>query len=608
MMNAAMSQIRSGRGSGLDEEGAKLYDHRVITRIWRYATPYKQLIGLSLFSLLVYTGATVAIPALIALGIDEFIQQGNPQGLNMLAALFGALLVVHFISNYYHQLLLTKASQHAIYDLREDLFNHLQRLPLGFHSRHKAGSVMSRAQNDVYQLQEFLDIVVSSIGDFLSLIGIVTIMLVFDWQLTLTSLAALPVLIYIIYLWQRHARPSYLRVRVAIGRVNATLAENLTGVRVVQSMNRQESNLKAFKELNRAHLEANLKAGRLSASLMPTVELFMALALAAVIVFGGQMVLTGAITAGVLVQFSLYIMRFFDPIRSMAMQLTQLQRAMASGSRVFDLLDVEPELQDVVHAVEMPPIKGHVHYEKVSFAYKGGQPILQEIDLEIPPGQTLALVGRTGAGKTTMAALLSRFYDVTAGRLAVDGYDVRHVKRRSLAEQMGVVLQEPFLYSDTVLENIRYNHPEASEVAVERAAKAVGIHQYILSLPNGYETRLEERGGNLSIGQRQLISFARALVADPRIIILDEATANVDTETEQAIQQAIATLLKGRTAVVIAHRLSTIRNADQIVVMRQGRIAERGTHEELVAGGGLYAKQYALHQGRTPSDTPASQR
>jgi ABC-type multidrug transport system fused ATPase/permease subunit len=361
-------------------------------------------------------------------------------------------------------------------------------------------------------------------------------------------------------------------------------------------MNRQEKNLVNFDELNSNHLNTNLTAARLSATLMPTVEVFMSFGLAGAIVIGGMQVIDGSTGPGTVIAFTLWIQRFFDPIRTMTQQFTQLQRAMASGSRIFDLLDIEPDLTDFPDAIDMPPIKGAIRYDNVSFAYNAGKPVLEKINLSVGEGETVAIVGRTGAGKTTMAALLSRFFDVSEGSLAIDGHDLRGVTRNSLATQMGIVLQEPFQFSSTIRENIQYNHPDATEGDIVRAAKAVGIHNHIASLPEGYETMMEERGGNMSLGQRQLISFARALVANPRIIILDEATANVDTQTEQLIQEAIGTLLTGRTAVVIAHRLSTIRNADNIVVMEKGQIAEMGTHDELIALGGMYAKQYELHQ------------
>ena len=445
-----------GQQGDIDEEGMRLYDQRVVIRLLKYMLPYKMEVFLSMLGVIVYTLATVAIPAIIAIGIDRYVNNGDLSGLNNLAIIFAAVLVVHYISNYSHQLILARVSQRIIYDLRNDVFHHLQNLPMSFHNRHKVGSLMSRAQNDIYQLQEFLDIVVLSIADLLSLGGIFAIMVVTDWELSLFAFASLPVLILIIYVWQAHARPAFLRVRVAISNVNASLAENLDGVRVVQSMSRQKKNLVAFEQLNQRHLDTNLRAQRLSSSLMPAVEMFMSFGLATTIVFGGRLVLSSALGVGQLIQFTLYIQRFFDPIRSLTQQFTQLQRAMASGARIFDLLDAEADLFDAPDAQDMPRIQGAIHYENVSFAYEPGKPVLSNIDLDIEPGQTVALVGRTGAGKTTMAALISRFYDVTDGSLTIDGHDVRSVTRQSLAQQMGIVLQEPFQFSGSIMDNIRY--------------------------------------------------------------------------------------------------------------------------------------------------------
>jgi ATP-binding cassette subfamily B multidrug efflux pump len=603
---------RSSQVGDIDQDSAKIYDSSVITRLATYIRPFKAKMLLSITGVILYTAATVSIPLLIKLATDEAILNENTYALNVIGGIFGIVLVVHFMSNWAHQLLLAQVGQRVIFNLRNELFTHLQRLPMSFHNRNKVGSVMSRAQNDVYQLQEFLDIVVTSLGDLLSLTGIVAIMFFIDWQLTLVSLASLPALIIIIYFWQRTAKPAFFRVRVAISSVNGSLAENLSGVRVVQSMNRQSMNMVNFDKLNKNNFNSNLKAARLSASLMPTVEIFMSFGLAAAIVIGGTKMATGELPAGTVIAFTLWIQRFFDPIRSMTQQFTQLQRAMASGARIFDLLDVEPDLTDRQEAVDLPRIDGAIRYDDVSFAYDAGKPVLENITLDIKAGQTVAFVGRTGAGKTTMVALLSRFFDVSKGSLTIDDHDIRDVTRNSLARQMGIVLQEPFQFSGSISENIRYNHTEATDDDIVSASKAVGIDDYIASLPEGYETVMQERGGNMSLGQRQLVSFARALVANPRIIILDEATANVDTQTEQLIQEAIGTLLAGRTAVVIAHRLSTIRNADNIVVMDQGRIAEMGTHDELIASGGMYSKQYELHQvlaesGAQRVDAPANE-
>ena len=572
-----------------DEQG-RLYDHQVVMRLLAYVRPYRLRMAVTVVFMLGYTGTVVALPWIVKWLIDGYVADGDLSGLRLGALMFVVVAVLQFVTNYIHLRLMAHVGQRVLYDLRMDLFKHLQRLSLSFYDRNEVGKVMSRVQNDVQQLQEFLSIVVLSLADVLSLAGIIAVMVAMDASLALITLSVVPLLFVMLVVWQRYARGAFVRVRQAIAVVNSGLQENISGVRVVQSLNREQVNIRQFGRSNYEHLDANLQASRFSAALLPSVEVLTALGLALVVFFGGRMVQDGSLEIGVLVAFALYIQRFFEPVRNLTMQYGQLQKAMASGVRIFEQLDVVPEVMDKPGAMRLPPVRGDVRYEGVGFQYTPESPVLEDIDLSVQAGETVALVGPTGAGKTTLVSLLLRLYDVTKGRITVDGQDIRDVSQGSLARQMSIVLQEPFLFSGTVGENIRYNRTEATDEEVERAANAVGSHDFISKLERGYDTPLHERGGNLSVGQRQLISFARALVADPRILILDEATANIDTQTEVLIQQAIGELLKDRTALVIAHRLSTVRNAKRIVVVDQGRIVEQGPHDELMAAGGLYAQ------------------
>lgn len=582
-----------GRMAGIDDDGGgTIYDHEVVMRLLAYIRPYWRRMILSFVAMMTYTATVVALPKIIQVVIDDYIKAEDLGGLNLVALVFIGVAVFQFAANYFHMRMLAFVGQGVLLALRMDLFRHLQQLSMSFFDRNESGKVMSRLQNDVQQLQELTSMVTQTGANILSLVGIVAIMFWMDVQLALITLTVIPLLLIVLKVWQKFARSAFLRARTTIAEVNQGLQENISGVRVVQSLNREKANIARFGEANSDNLDANMGATRYTAVLAPSVEILTALGLALVIFFGGSLVMDGSLEVGMLVAFALYIQRFFEPVRMLSQEYGQLQRAMASGTRIFKLMDVEPDVKDRPDAVDLPPLKGNVRFESVRFHYDEDSPVLQDIELEISPGEMVALVGPTGAGKTTIASLLMRLYDVTEGRITADGYDLRDVTLDSITGQISIVPQEPYLFSDaTVAENIRYNRVDTSNEAVVTAAKAVGAHEFIMNLPHGYDTPLQERGANLSVGQRQLISFARALAANPRILILDEATANIDTQTEMAIQAALGELLKDRTSLVIAHRLSTIQTADRIVVLEEGQVAQQGRHKELLAErDGLYAK------------------
>ena len=581
-----------------DEIFGKVFDQSVVRRLWAFVSPYRGQIALAIGAVLAFTLTQLAIPLVIRYAIDHGMQPGqtNRTMLIVMSLVFAFIALVNYGASWLQEMVIGRAAERVLSDLRRDMFAHLQKVSLSFMDKTEAGRLMSRLQGDVNSMQEFMETTVFSVGDFVLLIGIVGVLLWLDWRLGLMTLAVMPALFIVRLFWMPKARESFVEVRETSSIANGAMAEGIHGVRTVQAMGRQDVNYRLYDDKAYDNLVANLRASKYAQIMVPIVDTLTGVAMAVVIVVGGSLVLGKTLDLGVMVAFLFYIQRFFDPIRSLTLQYSVMQRAMASGERIIEVLDVPVEITDKPDAVTLPEdMDGSVEFKNVTFGYVPGQPILKDVSFRVNPGETVALVGPTGSGKTSATSLVHRFYDVWEGQVLVGGKDVRDVTQDSLGREVSMVLQEPFLFTGSVIENIRYHKTEASREEVIRACEAVGAHDFIMRLPGGYDAKLEQRGANLSLGQRQLLSFARAIVADSKILVLDEATASIDSYTEMLIQKALAKLLEGRTGIVIAHRLATIRGADRIIVLQNGKVIEQGNHEQLMAAKGLYFRLYSLN-------------
>lgn len=577
-----------------NQQGGEVYNPKVVERMLAFLRPHRWKMLSALLLTMIESSLTLLSPYLIKIAIDQYITPKDQQGLITIALLIAGTFIGLFLVSSGQQYLLSWVGKRVLAKMRSDLFNHLQRLQLGYHDRRFVGVTVSHVINDVAEINELLSQgVITLLGNMVVLIGIIVVMLTMSPKLALLTFTVLPLMFFTTWLFSRQARTAFRDTRSKVAAVVGDLAEDINGMRAIQAFTQEKASQARFDHVNRENRTAYIKAMSLSFVFLPGIEILGMVATVIVLWFGGHYVLSEQVTLGVMVAFLTYVSRFFQPIQELSRMYTTFQSAMAGGEQVIKLLDTPIEIEDRPNAIELTSVKGKISLSHVSFRYRPDTPmVLHDINLEIPSGKSIALVGPTGAGKTTIASLIARLYDTTEGIVSIDDIDIRNATQESLRKQVRIISQDPFLFSRTVADNIRYGAPEATDEQVEKAARMANAHEFINKLPDGFMTRVLEGGANVSQGQRQLLSIARALLTDPRVLILDEATANIDTLTEALIQDALARLLHARTAIVIAHRLTTVRNADWVYVMDQGRIVEQGTHKKLLAKKGLYSDLY----------------
>ncbi|MCP8885098.1 ABC transporter ATP-binding protein/permease [Devosia sp. XJ19-1] len=580
-----------------EEVFGKAYDPKTVRRIWAYVKPYRLKIYLSVAAVLVFTATQLAIPLIIGNAIDTgLVAGGDPAALTWAVGAFAIAVLFNFAASWVQETQVGQVAEHVLFDMRRAMFAQLQAVSLSYMDKTEVGRLMSRLQGDVNSMQEFLETSVISVGDLVLLFGIVAVLLSLDPWLGLLTLITMPVLFIIRIFWLPPAKRAFWAAHETNSLTAGAMAEGINGVRTVQNLDRQKVNFDLYDDKAYHNLRTQLTGSKYAQVMVPIVDSLTGISMATVVVVGGAMVLNGNLQVGVIVAFLFYIQRFFDPIRSLTMQYSIMQRAMTSGRRIIEVMDLPTVIEDKPGAISLTgAMDGSVEFRDVVFGYDPKRPVLKNVSFKVNPGETVAVIGPTGSGKTSAMALVHRFYEVQSGAVVVGGHDVRDITQESLGEQVAMVLQEPFLFTGTIFENIRYNKASATRDDVIAAAKAVGAHDFIARFANGYDTMLEQRGSNLSLGQRQLLSFARALVADAKILVLDEATANIDSYTERQIQKALEILLAGRTGMVIAHRLATIRGADRIIVLQNGEKIEEGNHDQLMELGGLYSKLYNMN-------------